>query len=178
MQLETGRLILREMTDMDYDALYRVLGDSDIMRHYPYTFDEARVKNWIFRNRERYATFGFGLWAAVEKRTGEMIGDCGLSMQTIHGVIRPEIGYHIRRDRQRQGFATEAARACRDWAFQTLPFQELYSYMGKENIASAATARANSMRLADAYTDMDGAETVVYKITRAQWRELVSRDSR
>ena len=50
--------------------------------------------------------------------------------------------------------------------------------MGKENIASAATARANGMRLADAYTDMDGAETVVYKITRAQWRELVSRDSR
>lgn len=45
MQLETGRLILREMTDMDYDALYRVLGDSDIMRHYPYTFDEARAKN-------------------------------------------------------------------------------------------------------------------------------------
>ena len=33
MQLETGRLILREMTDTDYDALYRVLGDSDIMRH-------------------------------------------------------------------------------------------------------------------------------------------------
>ena len=47
MILETERLLLREMTDQDYDALYRVLADSDIMQHYPYTFDEKRVRGWI-----------------------------------------------------------------------------------------------------------------------------------
>ena len=60
MQLTTSRLILREMTDADFDALYSVLADSDIMQHYPYTFDEARVRNWIVRNQERYRIFGFG----------------------------------------------------------------------------------------------------------------------
>ena len=98
MQLTTSRLILREMTDADFDALYSVLADSDIMQHYPYTFDEARVRNWIVRNQERYRIFGFGLWAVCLKETGEMIGDCGLTMQVIHGQIRPEIGYHIRQD--------------------------------------------------------------------------------
>ena len=77
MKIETKRLILREMTEDDFGALYEVLGDSDIMRHYPYTFDESRVRGWITRNIERYRVFGFGLWAVVLKETGEVIGDCG-----------------------------------------------------------------------------------------------------
>ena len=77
MVIETQRLILREMIEDDFDALYRVLADSDIMQHYPYTFDENRVKNWIVRNIERYQIFGFGLWAVCLKDTAEMIGDCG-----------------------------------------------------------------------------------------------------
>ena len=65
MILETDRLILREMDQNDYEALYAVLADSDIMQHYSYTFDETRVRNWIARNMERYQTDGFGLWAVV-----------------------------------------------------------------------------------------------------------------
>ena len=83
MKLETKRLFLREMTPEDFDALYAVLADSDIVRHYPYTFDEARVKNWINKNTERYRVFGFGLWAVCLQSTAEMIGDCGLTMQNI-----------------------------------------------------------------------------------------------
>lgn len=100
--IKTDRLFLREMNENDFDALYAVLADSDIMQHYPYTFDEARVKGWISRNIERYQIFGFGLWAVCLKENGEMIGDCGLTMQSINGVIKPEIGYHIRRDHQRK----------------------------------------------------------------------------
>ena len=77
MKIETERLVFREMTPDDYNALYAVLADSDIMEHYPYTFDESRVQNWIARNMERYQTDGFGLWAVALKETGEMIGDCG-----------------------------------------------------------------------------------------------------
>lgn len=109
IQMETSRLILREMNMSDYDALYAVLADSDIMQHYPYTFDEKRVRGWIDKNRERYRIFGFGLWAVCLKETGEMIGDCGLTMQNINGAIKPEIGYHIRADRQRNGYAKEAS---------------------------------------------------------------------
>ena len=45
MVIETERLRLREMTEEDFDALYKVLADSDIMQHYPYVFDEERVRN-------------------------------------------------------------------------------------------------------------------------------------
>ena len=100
MRIDTERLFLREMTPEDFNALYAVLADSDIMQYYPYTFDEARVKNWISKNIERYHVFGFGLWAVCLKSTGEMIGDCGLTMQNIGGTILPEIGYHIARAHQ------------------------------------------------------------------------------
>lgn len=53
MIIETSRLILREMNMDDFDALYTVLADSDIMQHYPYSFDEKRVCGWIERNMER-----------------------------------------------------------------------------------------------------------------------------
>lgn len=50
MTIETDRLILREMAEDDFDALYAVLADSNIMEHYPYTFDEHRVRGWIRKN--------------------------------------------------------------------------------------------------------------------------------
>ena len=69
IMIETSRLFLREMGPEDFDALYAVLADSDIMQHYPYTFDEARVQNWINKNIERYRVsyvtggFSFFIWS-------------------------------------------------------------------------------------------------------------------
>ena len=96
--LETERLYLREMTMDDFESLYNVLADTNIMQHYPYVFDDARVVSWIERNMKRYSEDGFGLWAVCLKESGEMIGDCGLTLQNIDGQMLPEIGYHIRAD--------------------------------------------------------------------------------
>ncbi len=169
IMIETNRLFLREMGPEDFDALYAVLADSDIMQHYPYTFDEARVQNWIHKNIERYRVFGFGLWAVCLNTTGEMIGDCGLTMQRIGGTILPEIGYHIAKAHQRRGYAKEAAQAVRDWTFAHTPFGMVYSYMKQSNLPSAATARANGMTLLREYTDAEQAQTAVYGISRTDW---------
>ena len=91
MVIETDRLYLREMTDEDFHALYKVLADSDIMQHYPYMFDEKRVRNWIERNTERYRIFGFGLWAVCLKETGEVIGDCGFKPPSPKACSLPPI---------------------------------------------------------------------------------------
>lgn len=169
MRLETERLVLREMRAEDFDALYAVLADSDIMQHYPYTFDDSRVRGWIARNIERYRVFGFGLWAVCLKDSGEMIGDCGLTMQMIDGMIRPEIGYHIRGDQQRRGYAREAATAVRDWTFENTPFKRIYSYMKASNLASARTAVSWGCHLAGEYSDGENGITRVYEMTRETW---------
>ena len=169
MVMETERLMLREMTDDDFQALYKVLADSDIMQHYPYTFDEVRVRNWIERNIERYRVFGFGLWAVCLKETDEMIGDCGLTMQLIKGEIKPEIGYHIRADKQRKGYAKEAAIAVRDWTFNNTPFNIVYSYMKHTNEASAQTAMSYGCKQVDNFFDEVNGITKVFAITRDEW---------
>ena len=172
MIIETERLFLREMKENDFDALYEVLAVSDIMRHYPYTFDESRVRNWIQRNIERYRIFGFGLWAVCLKETGKMIGDCGLTMQLIGGEIKPEIGYHIRSDKQRNGYAKEAAIAVRDWTFNNTPFQIIYSYMKYTNEPSVKTAISYGCKQVDEYQDDENEITKVFAISRDQWADL------
>ena len=172
MLIETERLLLREMTEDDFSALYKVLADSDIMKHYPYTFDEIRVRNWIQRNIERYRIFGFGLWAVCLKATGEMIGDCGLTMQLIGGEIKPEIGYHIRADKQRNGYAKEAAIAVRDWTFNNTPFNVVYSYMKSTNEPSVKTALSYGCKQVDEYQDDENEITKVFAISRDQWADL------
>lgn len=171
MQIETERLILREMNTDDYDALYSVLADSDIMQHYPYTFDENRIRSWINRNIERYRIFGFGLFAVCIKETGEVIGDCGLTMQNIGGTIKPEIGYHIRKDMQCKGYAKESAIAVRDWVFKNLPFNEVYSYMKYTNTPSAKAAESWGCRFVCEYEDEVNEITRVYRITREEWNK-------
>ena len=109
--METQRLQLREMKPDDFQALSLVLGDAEAMRHYPYTFDGQHVRDWIERNMNRYRKDGFGLWAVCLKDTGEMIGDCGLTLQNINGEMLPEIGFHIRRDCQRKGYAKASISA-------------------------------------------------------------------
>lgn len=170
MILETNRLILRELTPDDFDALYAVLADSDIMEHYPYIFDETRVRSWITRNIERYEKDGFGLWAVVLKESGEMIGDCGITMQSIHGEMLPEVGYHIRKDQQCKGYASEAAAACIRWAFENSSFPAVYSYMKYTNIPSQRTAEKSGMRFMEEYADPDNDYTRVYCIRREDWR--------
>lgn len=160
------------MTQEDFSALYAVLADSDIMRHYPYTFDDNRVRNWINCNIERYNTFGFGLWAVCLKDSGEMIGDCGLTMQNINGSIKPEIGYHIRADKQRQGYASEAAIAVRDWVFESTPFNRIYSYMKSTNLPSQKTATAYGCHKLCEFADSENESTSVYEITRQEWEKI------
>lgn len=172
MTIETERLILREMNRNDYDALYAVLADSDIMKHYPYSFDEKRVRGWIDRNIERYRIFGFGLWAVCLKESQEMIGDCGLTMQNIGGTIKPEIGYHIRSDQQRRGYAKEAAAAVRDWTFTHTPFQEIYSYMKYTNEPSAKSAVSWGCHQVDEFEDEVNEKTRVFMITKDEWKSL------
>ena len=172
MRIETERLFLREMNQDDYDALFAVLADSDIMQHYPYTFDEQRVRGWIDRNIERYRICGCGLWAVCLKDTGEMIGDCGLTMQNIGGVIKPEIGYHIRKDMQRKGFAKEAASAVRDWTFENTPFATIFSYMKYTNLPSAKSAMSWGCSKVDEFKDDENGITIVVAITREEWLKL------
>jgi len=171
MILETERLVLREMTPGDREALRAVISDPETMRYYPEPYNERGVNRWLEWSRENYANFGFGLWAVCLKESGDMIGDCGITMQHIDGWIRPEIGYHINKRFWRQGYAHEAGIAVRDYAFTHTPFCTLYSYMNAENVPSCSTAESLGMTLRGTFTE-DGILHRYYAITKEKWKKL------
>ncbi len=167
MTITTPRLLLREMTEADFSALHAILSDPETMKYYPKPYDEAGVNRWIAWCRDSYEKHGFGLWAVT--LDGEFIGDCGISLQPINGQWLPEIGYHIRKDHWRKGYASEAAAACIRVAFEQFGFAAVYSYMNAENEPSFRTAMKNGMTLVDEYTDDHHGMLKVYRITREEW---------
>lgn len=178
MNHETDRLILREYTLDDFDALYEILSDEETMAHYPKPFDEDRVRGWIQWNLDNYKKYGFGLWALVLKETGEFIGDCGLTLQIIDVEELPEIGYHVHKKYWRQGLGKEAAQAVRDWAFTNTTYDTLYSYMKYTNVPSYKTALANGMKKIKEYPDEKNKISYAYAITRSEWERLKNGDHR
>jgi RimJ/RimL family protein N-acetyltransferase len=145
--LETERLLLREFVPDDADALAAVLSDPETMRYYPAVLDRDGVAAWIERNRRRYTDAGHGLWAMVLKSSGEVIGDCGLTRQTVEEVDEIEIGYHVRRDLWGRAYAPEAAGACRDYGFDRLGAERLISLIRPENVPSRRVAEKIGLTL-------------------------------
>jgi len=165
--LDTPRLILREFVALDVDALARVLSDPQSMRFYPSPFDRSAVEDWIARNQRRYTKDGHGLWALILKSSGELIGDCGLTVQEVAGTNEIEIGYHVRRDHWNQGLATESARACRDFAFAKFPAERLVSIIRPENLPSRRVAERTGMEIWKEVTRVN-LPHLVYSIARVK----------
>jgi len=143
--LETERLRLRRFSPEDVDALEIILGDPLAMEFYPAPYDRQGVAGWIERNIRRYEEDGCGLWAMVLKSSEEMIGDCGCVYQHVDGSRQLEIGYHVRRDHWNQGYATEAARACIEYAFDRLSAERVISLIKPANINSRRVAEKNGL---------------------------------
>lgn len=142
---ETDRLVLRKMKQSDYDGLCRILQDEEVMYAYEGAFSDDEVQGWLDKQLIRYEKDGFGLYAVILKETGEMIGQCGLTIQEVPGKQVLEIGYLFRKEYWHQGYATEAAAACKEYAFTVLEVDEVYSIIRDSNTASQNVAKRNGM---------------------------------
>lgn len=152
MILETERLYLREVNRADFDSLCKVLQGEDTMYAYEGAFRDDEVWEWLNRQISRYQKWGFGLWAVILKETDEMIGQCGLTMQSWKEEEMLEIGYLFERPYWHKGYAIEAAKACKKYAFEILQADEVCSIIRDTNIASQKVAIRNGMTKTDMWT--------------------------
>lgn len=152
MILETARLYLREMNQADFDSLCKILQDEDTMYAYEGAFNDNEVQDWLDRQILRYQKWNFGLWAVILKETDKMIGQCGLTMQPWKETEVLEIGYLFNRDYWHKGYATEAAKVCKQYAFEILKADEVCSIIRDTNVASKNVAVRNGMTMMDTWT--------------------------
>ena len=151
MIIETERLHLREMTRDDFPLLCKHLQDADVMYAYEHAFSDAEIWEGIETQFRRYEKDGFGVMSVILKESGELIGQCGLSMQPCEDEELLEIGYIFQKKYWHKGYATEAAIACREYAFIELDADEVFSLIRATNIASQNVAKRNGMSIRREY---------------------------
>lgn len=151
MILETKRLALREMTQADFPFLCKILQDDTVMYAYEGAFSTAEAQAWLDKQLGNYKNDGFGLWAVVLKETGAMIGQCGLTMQNYKDGKVLEVGYLFQKEYWHNGYASEAAIACKEYAFNHLNAEQVYSIIRDTNIPSQNVAKRNGMLCIDKF---------------------------
>ena len=143
--LETPRLLLRELVLEDLDFVAAMLADPEVMRYYPRCCTREESEAWIKRQRVRYASDGFGFWLAVASETGLPVGQAGLLMQNIDGVMQVGLGYLMHRPFWRRGLAHEACTAILEHAFETRGMGRVVSPIRPENGPSRRLAEKLGM---------------------------------
>lgn len=128
------------MTETDLDDVAELLGDPEVMRHYPRPRSRYEALRWIRWNRRLYRTLGYGLWTVRLRSTGQHVGDCGLTPQQVDGVTELELGYHVRSELQGRGYASEAAAACVDHARRVLAAPRVVAIIDPANEPSQRVA--------------------------------------
>lgn len=145
--LETKRTVLREMTQEDYPELCEILQDAEAMYAYEHAFSDAEVQEWLNKQMENYESFGVGFWAVIDKDSGRVIGQVGLLAQNIGGKEELEIAYLLKRKYWHKGYATEAAIACKEYAFNILNKNRVVSIIRDNNHSSQRVAQRVGMKL-------------------------------
>lgn len=161
---ETKRLVLREVSPDDYEALYS-LYDAEAGRFLtPLSDDRGKEREILRAYAENiYHFYGYGMWGIWEKSSAELIGRVGFAPPA-NAEGAPELGYLVRQDCRRKGYAREAAEAALAFARDELGMEEVALQTNAANEASLALARALGFQITE--KTADSAESGVLRLVK------------
>jgi len=136
--IETPRLILRQWQQADIEPYVLLNYDPEVAEFFPSTLTREETMAQIDRATNHIKQHGFGFFAVERKDNGEFIGFTGLSHPRFESHFTPcvEIGWRLSKANWGNGFATEAAKACLQFGFETLKIDEIFSFTAEHNIRS------------------------------------------
>lgn len=142
----TARLYLRPLDLSDSDALHQILGQPEVLLHFPnpYPPEKDRVQRMIYFQLDHWQKYGFGWWAVQDQKTSNFIGWSGL--QYLPETDEVEIAYLLGRDYWGRGLATEAARSGLKFGFEKTNQSEIVGIVHPENIGSIKVLEKLGMR--------------------------------
>ncbi len=158
--LETQRLLLREFEMSDANNLYLLNSDPEVLQ---YTgdrpFSDITEAKMFIQNYNHYEQYGFGRWAVVLRRDNLFIGWCGIKYTP--KLDEYDIGFRFFKKYWGNGYATEAAQACLDYAYESLNLEEIVCRAVKKNTASLKVLEKIGLQYFTEL-DFDGLEGVQY----------------
>lgn len=145
--------------------MFALNGDPDVMRYVPdgpFASVEA-ARAFLVTYQDVYRTDGFARWAAIETATGTWLGWCGLRRQKDGDV---DVGYRYLKSAWGRGFATEAARACVAYGFETLGLERIVARAEPDNRASLRVLEKIGLHFEGRETDVDWKQVEVWAAVR------------
>jgi RimJ/RimL family protein N-acetyltransferase len=172
VRLETERLLLREWRDGDWVGLHRAYGDPDVMRWLG-DGEVSTLEQTAFavgRMHGHWQQLGYGMFAAEERATGELIGRIGLMRHPTWpiGDEKVEVGWTLQRSAWGKGFATEGAKASLTYAFERIGLRRVFSMTDPANARSRAVMERCALTLRGEI-DFGGYHEGWYAIEREAW---------
>lgn len=143
--LETKRLILEVLNDEYFEDLCELLANKKVHKYFPKTFNREESKEFLLRIEERERVDGTSFWAVIRKEDKQFLGICGLLKQTIDDIEEIEVGYRIKDMFWGQGYGTEAAKGCLDYAKNVLKLKSVISLILPVNKQSIRVAEKNKL---------------------------------
>ena len=138
VELETDRLRLRPLGESDHAPLVRFYADPESTRYLGGTANAADTWHWLLAMIGHWSVRGFGYFAVEDKVDGSFCGAAGLIKHFDWPEI--EVAWRVMAEKRGRGFATEAARRVRDYAFDALGAETLVSYIDPANQPSLRLA--------------------------------------
>jgi ribosomal-protein-alanine N-acetyltransferase len=142
---ETQRLLLRTVTPEDFEDIYEMASDQDVMRFVAGTKSKAETKQWLDWILSAYDRDGVCFWVVELKESGAFIGMVGLLAKEVGALNEIELAYRIKKEFWRNGYAKEAAKACEKYAFETLGIKRMIALIHPDNEASKIVAQRIGM---------------------------------
>lgn len=175
-ELLTERLRLRRYGRTDEEDAFRLTSDPRVMRYYPAPYDRERVTRMLDNVLRAYDELGYSVLVVERRSDGAYLGQIGLlHWDDVDGREDVEVAYMLAAEAWGNGYATEAARACRDWAFEYLGVDRVVSFIAIANEPSMRVAERNGMKRTKRLDkNRLGLPIYVYAIARADWETLDS----
>src|SRR5690349_15048583 len=136
--ITTARLHLRRWLPSDILPFATMNKDATVMQYFPKTLTDEVTLEMVTRINAHFEKHHFGLFAVENKLTKEFMGYTGFAIPSFESYFMPcvEIGWRYKKEIWGQGFATEAAKACLQYGFETLGFDKVFSFTAVININS------------------------------------------
>jgi len=145
--IENEQLYLRELTSDDFEDLCLILQDEETMYAYEAAFTKQQVSDWLNWNLKSYQENGFGLWAIIDQKSQNFIGQCGIVYSDVENQLLLEIGYLVNKRYWNQGYATSASQLCITYAKNSLKAEKICSIIRETNLSSQKVAEKNGMTI-------------------------------
>ncbi len=146
--IETSRLRLRDWEEADLKPFIELNADEKVMTYFPKTLSTEETKVFYKTIVSEFEEYGFGLYAVELKESKEFIGFIGFHRATIEVDFTPciEIGWRLKKEAWGKGYATEGAKACLNYGFNLLNFNNVYSFTADVNDPSKNVMRKIGMQ--------------------------------